>query len=145
MNPDIRNKISINNMKKIFLLVPFVLFFFPTKVQAQQVNNYNVCRQYREEYRPGGYDSYGNYVQGGVVTRAYNVPCNNSYGYNNGYNHNYQNNGQSNSSISCDPTRAILGGLLGGGIAAGLSRGDGYAWSVPLGAALGGAAAGCIN
>lgn len=145
MNNLIRNKININKMKNILFAVPLVLSFTSAPVQAQQVNNYNVCRQYREEYRPGGYDSYGNYVQGGVVTKTYNVPCNNSYVYNNGYSNSNQNNGQYNSSLRCDPTRAILGGLLGGGVAAGLSRGDGYAWSVPLGAALGGAVAGCIN
>lgn len=136
------NKIGFNQMKNILFAVPFVLFFFPAPIHAQQVNNYNVCKQYREEYRPGGYDSNGNYIQGGVFTKSYNVPCNN---YNNSYNNNNYQNNQQNNSISCDPTRAVLGGLLGGGIAAGLSRGDGYAWSVPLGAALGGAVIGCVN
>jgi hypothetical protein len=33
--------------------------------------------------------------------------------------------------------------LLGGGIAAGISKKDAYAWSVPVGAAVGGALIGC--
>jgi hypothetical protein len=36
-----------------------------------------------------------------------------------------------------------LGALLGGGVAASMSRGNGYYWSVPVGAAIGGAMFGC--
>ena len=39
-----------------------VLLLLPTPVFAQQVNNYAVCTQNQEVYRPGGYDRYGNYV-----------------------------------------------------------------------------------
>ena len=100
-------------------------------VQAQQVNTYGVCTQYREEYKPGYYDYNGNYVQGTVSTQSYQVPCNSS---------NYN---TSSKRIKCDPTQASLGALLGGGIAASMSRGNGYAWSVPIGAAVGGAIFGC--
>ena len=44
---------------------------------------------------------------------------------------------------SCDPSRTLLGAILGGGVAASMSQGDGYKWSVPLGAFIGGAGFGC--
>jgi hypothetical protein len=50
--------------------------------------------------------------------------------------------GQSRRSY-CDPSRTFLGAILGGGVAASMSRGDGYKWSVPLGAFIGGAGFGC--
>ena len=120
-------------------------------VQAQQTNIYSVCTNYQENYAPGYYDRYGNYVQGNVNTQSYNVQCGtgtyyrpnggNVYqspvvtpvaqpGYGRGY---------------CSPARTTLGGLLGGGIAAAVSKKDAWSWSIPLGAVLGtGAAnAGC--
>jgi len=114
-----------------------VLLLLPTPAFAQQVNNYAVCTQNQEVYQPGGYDRYGNYVPGGVTVRTYNVPCNNvrpanQYYGNGGYGERY-----------CNPTRSVLGALLGGGVAASMSRGNGYYWSVPVGAAIGGAIFGC--
>jgi hypothetical protein len=114
-------------MKQLLLLLP--LTFLSVPVQAQQVNNYAVCTQNREVYQPGGYDRYGNYVPGGVTVQSYNVPCNSGNQY-------YRSGG-------CRPAPTILGALLGGGVAASMSRGDGYAWSVPVGAAIGGALFGC--
>jgi len=121
-------------MKQLFLLLPLTLLSVP--VQAQQVNNFAVCTQNQEVYRPGGYDRYGNYVPGGVSIQTYNVPCNgaNRY-YSNGYN--------DYGGRYCNPTRSLLGALLGGGVAASMSRGNGYYWSVPVGAAIGGAMFGC--
>jgi hypothetical protein len=119
------------NKMKYFMMISFL--FLPTPILAQQVNTYGVCTQYREVYSPGYYDRYGNYVQGGVSTQAYQVPCNS--------NNQYYNNG--NTSGGCRPAPTILGALLGGGVAASMSRGDGYAWSVPVGAAIGGALFGC--
>lgn len=119
-------------MKQLFFLLPLTLFSVP--VQAQQVNNYAVCTQNQEVYQPGGYDQYGNYVPGGVSVQTYNVPCNgtvNQYYGGGGYRG------------GCRPTPTILGALLGGGVAASMSRGNGYAWSVPVGAAIGGAIFGC--
>jgi len=118
-----------------------VLLLLPTPAFAQQVNNYAVCTQNQEVYQPGGYDRYGNYVPGGVTVQTYNVPCNNvnqgwrpanQYYGNGGYGGRY-----------CNPTRSVLGALLGGGVAASMSRGNGYYWSVPVGAAIGGAMFGC--
>ena len=122
-------------MKQLFLLLPLTLFSVP--VEAQQVNQFAVCTQNQEVYQPGGYDRYGNYVPGGVTVQTYNVPCNNirlanQYYGNGGYGGRY-----------CNPTRSVLGALLGGGVAASMSRGNGYYWSVPVGAAIGGAMFGC--
>jgi hypothetical protein len=124
-------------MKQLFLLLPLTLVSVP--VQAQQVNNFNVCTQNQEVYQPGGYDQYGNYIPGGVSVQTYNVPCNNSNREYTTPNQNYSNNG----GIHCDPTKTLLGAILGGGVAASMSRGDGYSWSVPLGAFIGGAGLGC--
>jgi hypothetical protein len=145
-------------MKKL-LLLPLVASLFSVPVQAQQVNEYLTCKKYKETYTPGFYDNYGRYVQGSVVTQEYRANCQTgaatgpanptSYQqvqyqqpyvaprpyYNNGY---YNNGG-----VYCNPTRTSLGALLGGGIAASMSRGNGYYWSVPVGAAIGGAIFGC--
>jgi hypothetical protein len=113
-------------------LLPIVLLL-PTPIFAQQVNRFSVCTENREVYEPGGYDKYGNYVPGKIGIQTYNVPCGNT------------SPSQYNRSNSCNPTKGLLGALLGGGIAASMSRGDGYKWSVPVGAAVGGAMIGCSN
>jgi len=118
-------------MKQLLLLIPLTFLSIP--VQAQQVNQFVVCTQNQEVYRPGGYDRYGNYVPGGVTVQTYNVPCNSGNQY----------YGNSNTRGGCRPGPTILGALLGGGVAASMSRSDGYAWSVPVGAAIGGALFGC--
>ena len=107
-------------MKQLLLLLPLTFLSIP--VQAQQVNQFAVCTQNREIYRPGG-----------VTVQTYNVPCNSGNQY-------YSN---ANTSGGCRAAPTILGALLGGGVAASMSRGDGYAWSVPVGAAIGGALFGC--
>jgi hypothetical protein len=68
-------------MKKLILLLPLTLFSVPASVQAQQTNIYQVCTNYQENYSPGSYDQYGNYVQGNVNTQAYNVKCQNQTYY----------------------------------------------------------------
>ena len=60
-------------MKKLLILIPLVMSSAPVAVKAQQTNIYQVCRTYQENYSPGYYDQYGNYVQGGVNTQAYNT------------------------------------------------------------------------
>jgi len=64
---------TLSKMNKLFLLLP--LTFLSVPVQAQQTNIYQVCRTYQENYAPGYYDQYGNYVQGNVDTQAYNTQC----------------------------------------------------------------------
>ena len=113
-------------MKQLILLLSLIMISVPA--QSQQVTEFDECARSREVYVPGYYDRYGNYQQGYVNVERYNVSC-----------------GQrpTPSRSYCDPTRTILGGILGGGIAASMSRGDGYRWSVPVGAFIGGASFGC--
>jgi len=115
----------------------------PVPVFAQQTNIYSVCTNYQENYAPGYYDRYGNYIQGNVNTQRYNVECGTGtyyrpYGrrayaapmrqptYGRGY---------------CSPARTTLGGLIGGGVAASVSKKDAWSWAIPLGAVLGSGAA----
>ncbi len=111
--------------------------FIPLPAVAQQVNEYDVCTRYRETYVPGYYDSYGNYISGRVESESYKVPCGT------GYQNNPEPQPRYRRQVYCDPTRSLLGATLGGGVAASMSRGDGYKWSVPLGAFLGGVGFGC--
>jgi len=120
-------------MKQLLLLLPLTFLSIP--VSAQQVTEFDECTRTREVYVPGYYDRYGNYQQGYVNTERYNVPCGNT-----GRNH-YRR--ESYQRPNCDPSRTFLGAILGGGVAASMSRGDGYKWSVPLGAFIGGAGFGC--
>ena len=138
-------------MKQLLLLLPLTLFSVP--VQAQQVNNFNVCTQNQEVYQPGGYDQYGNYIPGGVSVQTYNVPCNNvNQGYrptNQYYNNGY---GGGNSGYvgratnpNCNPMRTLLGATLGGAIgrAAASAYPDNYGWATAAGAAIGGLTFAC--
>jgi len=95
------------------LLLLFPLVLLSAPVQAQQ--RYQTC--YRE------IESYDGYVY------REQIPCRS---YQRSYQRSY-----------CDPSRTLLGAILGGGVAASMSQGDGYKWSVPLGAFIGGAGFGC--
>jgi len=135
----------IKPMKKLILL-PLITSLFSVPVQAQQVNEYQICTRYRETYVPGYYDRYGNYVSGSVRTQSSKVPCGDVSYQQPQYVPSpapvpaprYYSN-----SVYCNPTQSALGALLGGGVAASMSRGNGYYWSVPVGAAVGGALFGC--
>jgi len=125
-------------MKKLILLLPLTLFSVP--VQAQQTNIYQVCTNYQEHYAPGGYDRYGNYVQGNVNTQAYNVNCQNQTYYRpNG-------GGAVYASPMAEPIEqprscaaAPIGAILGGfGAYRATSRVSNRWWSVPLGVVTGG-------
>jgi hypothetical protein len=102
--------------------------------------------QVREEYIPGRYDAHGRYQKGYVQIFRDEAPCwRNRYTdeRRNEHRHHHQERYEHSSSSSCRTTPTVLGGLLGGGIAAGISKPDAYVWSVPVGAAVGGALIGC--
>lgn len=111
----------------------------PVPAFAQQTNIYSVCTNYQENYAPGYYDRYGNYVQGRVSTERYNVQCGTGTYYRPNGGNVYQ------SPVSapvaqpryCSPARTTLGGLLGGGAAAAIAKQDSWSWAIPLGAVLG--------
>ena len=112
-------------IKRLLLLLPLALFSVPVSVQAQQVNNYGVCRQYQEMYIPGGYDSYGNYISGRVRTQSYNVPCN-QVSSGNWSPPVYQQPVYQQRQRICNPG---AGAAMGGGLAEALSGGNGYRYN----------------
>jgi len=135
------------NLKAVLLAS---LIAAPLPVFAQQTNIYSVCTNYQEDYSPGYYDRYGNYVQGNVNTQRYNVQCGTGTYYRPNGGNVYQ------SPVSapiqqpgryCSPARTTLGGLIGGGAAAAIAKKDSWNWAIPLGAVLGMGAsrAGCQN
>lgn len=138
-------------MKKFIILAS--LLFAPMPAMAQQVNTFGVCTQYREVYQPGYYNSYGNYVQGGVYTQSYNVPCNQVGAvvvnptpyYNNGYYYNNSGYYGRRTNPNCNPTRTVLGSVLGGAIgrAAASNYPQNYGWATALGASIGGLTFAC--
>lgn len=116
----------------------------PIPAFSQQTNIYSVCANYQENYAPGYYDQYGNYVQGSVRTERYNIQCGTGTYYRPNGGNVYQS--PVNAPIQqpgryCSPARTTLGGLLGGGIAAAVSKRDAWSWAIPLGAVLGTGAA----
>lgn len=122
------------------------LLFLPLPAFSQQVTDFDVCTRNREVYVPGHYDRYGRYVQGHVKTDTYRVPCGSVSTWPPepaGSAEPHPVPPRVRSRVSCDPARTLLGMTAGGGAAAAMSRGDGYKWSVPLGAVIGGVAFGC--
>lgn len=143
-------------MKRLLISAAILLSTVPAYPSfAQQVVELDECVRVKEVYVPGKYDAYGNYIPGRVESKRYRIPCspyarNGYYGAPvedvNVYNVNpapVARTAARRAAIQCDPTKTALGGVLGGGIAASMSRGNGYRWSVPVGAFLGGAAFGC--
>ena len=92
--------------------------------------------EYREDYIPGNSISPG-YVKS--YQEKVSIPCKN---INNALNHSENNNPHNIEYVNymsqkkCNAS-TTLGGLIGGGIAASISNKDAYAWTIPLGAALG--------
>jgi hypothetical protein len=61
---------------KLFISSTLVLgLFIPVTASAQQMNTYQVCHTYQEQYAPGYYTNNGSYIQGGVYTVKNNVNC----------------------------------------------------------------------
>ena len=96
--------------------------------------------EYREEYIPGTENNPG-YVKS--YKERVKVPCKNRPRRHDHHHHHVppaptRSNVDDNSCVE----GTVVGGILGGGAAALGSRGDGYAWSVPLGV-VGGSLIGC--
>jgi hypothetical protein len=113
-------------MKHLLTLSLLLPFAFVAPTQAQQVNVYgeNYCYVNTEQYVPGYYNAYGNYVSGYVNRTRNRVPCNNNVVVNpQPY---YNNGGGYYRQRVCNPA---AGALMGGGLAAALSGGTGYKYN----------------
>jgi hypothetical protein len=128
-------------LRQILLSVVLLAPLSVVSAKAQQVNIFQTCTIYQENYSPGYYDRFGNYVQGNVGTQAYNNQCGNgAYYSNNGggfYQQNYQQNYQQpyyNRSCAAAPIGTILGGF---GAYRATNRVSNRWWSIPLGAITG--------
>lgn len=154
-------------MNKLFSALVAVTIFTPVASPAQQVTNFPVCTNYQENYYQGGYDAFGNYVQGGVSTNQNNFNCvtrqpypsQGYYSNYNGYNYNapvyngyygyqsaypYGPYGYNRLNPYCNPVRTALGATVGGSLGYAFShKRSTRNWAVPLGAALGGLAYSC--
>jgi hypothetical protein len=62
-------------MKKLIPSLLAIGVLAPIPVWAQQLNTYQVCHTYQEQYVPGRYTNNGSYIQGGVYTVKNNVNC----------------------------------------------------------------------
>ena len=117
---------------KAVLLSTLLLAPLPAFADYRRVYQESYCYENVEEYVPGYYNRYGQYVGGYVKTNRRRVPC----GYTS-YQPQYAPRYNEPVYPRCNPARTTIGGLLGGGIAAALSKQDAYGWSIPLGAVLG--------
>jgi hypothetical protein len=148
-------------MKTLLSSLVIIGVLAPISVSSQQVNVIQECRNYVESYTPGGVNSSGNYVQGGVYTQRNNVDCqtgnvysstpyynNSQYSSNNNgyYGYNNQYSGRK-TNPNCNPTRTLLGATLGGAIGRSMTstynNRNNRGWATALGAALGGLAFVC--
>jgi hypothetical protein len=103
--------------------------FIPVTTSAQQMNTYQVCHTYQEQYAPGYYTNNGSYVQGGVYTVKNNVNCQtgevySSQPYNNGGRVVYQQ--PYYRQRNCNPNNALYGAALGYGLGEALGGGNGW-------------------
>jgi hypothetical protein len=144
----------MKHLLTLSLILPFV-FVAPT--QAQQVNVYgeNYCYVNTEQYVPGYYNAYGNYVSGYVNRNRQQIPCNNNVVinqqpyYNNGGGGYYGSRGYygRTSNPNCNPTRTLLGATLGGAIGRSMTstrnNRNNRGWATALGASVGGLAFSC--
>jgi hypothetical protein len=101
----------------------------PIAVSAQQMNTYQVCHTYQEQYAPGYYAPNGSYIQGGVYTLKNTVNCQTGEVYSsqpyNGGRAVYQPQVYQRRR-NCNPNNALFGAALGYGLGSALSNGGGW-------------------
>lgn len=93
---------------KAFLLAALIMAPVPSFAQTVRVYSEGDCRKVYEEYVPGYYNAYGQYVGGYVRTNSVRVPCYPGGYYSSGYAYPTYINVD-----SCIDRRGIVGGLLG--------------------------------
>jgi hypothetical protein len=111
------------------ILLP-ITFIVP--VEAQQLNTYQVCHTYQEQYSPGYYTNNGSYIQGGVYTVKNTVNCQtgevySSQPYSGGGNVSYQQ--PYYRQRTCNPNNAAYGAAVGYGLGSALSGQTGYRYN----------------
>jgi hypothetical protein len=62
-------------MKTLISSALVVGIMLPLPILSQQLNTYQVCHTYQEQYVPGRYTNNGSYVQGGVYTLKNTINC----------------------------------------------------------------------
>jgi len=119
-----------------FLLSALMIAPLPAFAGHRRVYEESYCYRNTEQYVPGYYNEFGQYVGGYVKTNRKRVPC----GYHSHRQYVPQNQHQIDNNSCIEGS--ILGGIAGGGLGAALSRGDGRWWAIPLGI-VGGSMVGC--
>jgi hypothetical protein len=118
-------------MKKLISSLLAIGVLVPITVSAQQVNTYQVCHTYQEQYVPGRYTNNGSYIQGGVYTVKNTVNCQTGEVYSS---QPYSGSGGSNIVYQpvyqrqriCNPNNSLYGAALGYGLGSALSNGGGW-------------------
>ena len=118
------------------LLSALMIAPLPAFAGHRRVYEESYCYRNTEQYVPGYYNEFGQYVGGYVKTNRKRVPC----GYHSHRQYVPQNQHQIDNNSCIEGS--ILGGIAGGGLGAALSRGDGRWWAIPLGI-VGGSMVGC--
>ena len=118
------------------LLSALMIAPLPAFAGHRRVYEESYCYRNTEQYVPGYYNEFGQYVGGYVKTNRKRVPC----GYHSHRQYVPQNQHQTDDNSCIEGS--ILGGIAGGGLGAALSRGDGRWWAIPLGI-VGGSVVGC--
>jgi hypothetical protein len=114
-------------MKKLIPSLLAIGVLAPIPVSAQQLNTFQVCHTYQEQYVPGRYTNNGSYIQGGVYTVKNNVNCQTGEVYSS---QPYSGGGGSN--VVYQPVRrqrvcnSAAGAAIGYGLASALSGQTGY-------------------
>ena len=113
-------------MKTLISSALVVGIMLPLPVLSQQLNTYQVCHTYQEQYIPGRYTNNGSYVRGGVYTLKNTINCQTGEVYSS-----QPYNGGGGNTIVYQPVRRQrvcnpnAGALMGGGLASALSGGSG--------------------
>jgi hypothetical protein len=132
---------KFNDMKLPAILLSSLFIAAPVYAGGPRIYRENHCYENVEEYVPGYYNSYGQYVGGYIKHDRRKVACNHSRPNHGPLDHRQPTHNPNTDDNSC-VEGSILGGILGGGAGAAASRGDGRFWAIPLGI-VGGAMVGC--
>lgn len=120
-------------MKTLISSALVVSIMLPLPVLSQQLNTYQVCHTYQEQYIPGRYTNNGSYVRGGVYTIKSSVNCQTGEVYSS----QPYNGGGGNTIVYqpvrrqrvCNPNNSLYGAALGYGLASAISGSTGYSYN----------------